>query len=127
MIYNHPEIKKYFKDSTIHVMDYDLEWDKGFPCEKEFPEFNNKLFRFFNTDTSMCTGHFTFGDVESGATMHLRFQTMPIGGNFRFQVGEPFFFFDMVAEINHEGEYKEIVVVDRKESLKKHRPFLFMW
>ena len=31
-----------------------------------------KLWQFFNTDTSMSTGHFKFGDVESGATMLLK-------------------------------------------------------
>jgi hypothetical protein len=71
MIYNNAEISKLFKDSTIHVLDYDFEYDAGFPCEKEFPEFNNKLFRTFNSDTSMCTGRFVFGDLESGATMTL--------------------------------------------------------
>jgi hypothetical protein len=71
MIYNHPEISKLFKDETIHVLDYDFEYDQGFPCEKEFPEFSNKMFRTFNSDTSMCTGRFVFGDVDSGATMTL--------------------------------------------------------
>lgn len=127
LIYNHPEISKLFKDSSIHVLDYDFDYDKGFPCEKEFPEFSNKLFRFFNSDTSMCSGHFVFGDVESGATMTLNFKTMPVAGKFRYQVGEPFFFYDVVAQINHGGEYKEVVVVDRADSLKKYRPFLFMF
>jgi hypothetical protein len=127
MIYEHPEIKKYFKDSTIHVMDYDFEYDKGFPDQAEFPEFSNKLFRFFNTDTSMCTGKFVFGDLDSGATMTLDFKTMPVAGKFRFQVGEPFFLYDVVAHINVNGEYKKVVLVDREESLKKYRPYLFMF
>ena len=126
MIYTHPEVAKYFKDSSIHVLDYDCEWDKGFPCEKEFPEFQNKLFRMFNTDTNMTTGHFTFGDVESGATMTVNFKTMPVAGKFRFQVGEPFFFYDVVAHINVNGEYKEVVIVDRQEALRRYRPFLMM-
>ena len=127
MIYTHPEIAPLFKDASIHVLDYDFEYDRGFPCEKEFPEFTNKMFRFFNTDTSMCTGHFVFGDLESGATMTLRFKTMPVAGKFRFQIGEPFFFYEMIAEINHKGEYKEVVIVDKAESLKKYRPFLIMF
>jgi hypothetical protein len=126
MIYTHPEISKYFKDATIHVLDYNFEFDKGFPDEAEFPEFKNNLFRLFNTDTSMCSGHFTFGDVESGATMRLDIKTMPVAGKHRFQVGEPYFFYDVVAHINVDGDYKEVVVVDRAESLKKYRPFLFM-
>ena len=31
MIYKNPEITKYFSEETIHVLDYDLEYDKGFP------------------------------------------------------------------------------------------------
>jgi len=32
----------------------------------------------------MTTGHFKFGDVESGATMLLKFKTMPSPGKFRY-------------------------------------------
>lgn len=53
-------------------MDYEMEYDEGFPCEKKFPEFKNKFFRFFNNDTHMCSGVFKFGDLESGATMTLK-------------------------------------------------------
>ena len=34
--------------------------------------FDEFFLGFFNTDTSMCTGFFKFGDVESGATMTLK-------------------------------------------------------
>jgi len=50
---------------------------------------------------------------------------MPIAGKSRYMVGEPFFFYDVVAEINHNGVYKEVVLVDKEESLKRYRPFLF--
>jgi hypothetical protein len=30
MIYNVPEITQYFKEETIHVLDYDCEFDKGY-------------------------------------------------------------------------------------------------
>lgn len=63
---------KLFKPETIHILDHDIEWDQGYPCEKKFPEFKNKFWRFFNADTHMCTGHFKFGDLESGATMTLK-------------------------------------------------------
>jgi hypothetical protein len=72
MMYNNPEIAKLFNEETIHVLDYDCEYDKGYPDEKKFPEFKNKLWRFFNSDTHMTTGFFKFGDVESGATMTLK-------------------------------------------------------
>lgn len=74
----------------------------------------------------MCTGHFKMGDVESGATMNLKFKTMPVPGKFRFQVGEPYYFYDLRAEITHNGVYKEVVLVDEKEVLKRVRPFLFL-
>lgn len=72
MIYSNPEISKLFSEETIHVLDYNFEYDEGYPCEKKFPEFKNKLWRFFNSDTHMAHGHFKFGDVESGATMTLK-------------------------------------------------------
>jgi len=126
MLYRNPQITKYFKEETIHVLDYDCEYDRGLPDPVKFPEFNNKTWRFFNTDTAMTTGFFKFGDVETGATMNLKFKTMPAPGKFRYQVGEPFFFYDLKAEINHNGVFEEVVMVDETETLKKIRPFLFL-
>ena len=51
---------------------------------------------------------------------------MPIPGPFRYQVGEPFYFYDLRAEITHDGTFKEVVIVDEKETLKQKRPFLFL-
>ena len=51
---------------------------------------------------------------------------MPVHGKFRYQVGEPFFFYDIRAQVSHKGEYKEYVIVDENEILKKHRPFLML-
>ena len=51
---------------------------------------------------------------------------MPVRGKFRYQVGEPYFFYDMRAEVSHNGAFKEVVLVDENESLKKHQPFLFL-
>lgn len=127
MIYKNPEISALFSEETIHVLDYDCEYDKGYPNPEKFPEYENTVWRFFNTDTSMCTGHFTFGDVESGATMVLKFKTMPIPGKFRYQVGEPFYFYDLRAHITHNGVFKEVVLADENETLKKIRPFLFLF
>lgn len=53
-------------------------------------------------------------------------KTMPVAGKFRYQVGEPFFFYDLRAEITHNGVFKEVVLVDENEVLKKVRPFLFL-
>ena len=49
---------------------------------------------------------------------------MPVRGEARFQVGEPYYFYDIVAEVNHKGVFEKIVLVDGKETLKKVRPFL---
>ena len=49
---------------------------------------------------------------------------MPITGQGRFEVGEPFFMFDGVAEVSHQGVFQEVVLVDRAESLKKYKPYL---
>lgn len=127
MIHTNEEISQHFSEDTIHVLDYDMEWEKGFPCAEKFPEFNNSMFRFFNTDTSMCRGHFVFGDVESGATMRLEVKTMPVAGHSRYQVGEPYFFYDVRAHINNNGVFSEVVLVDEAESLRRHRPYLFMF
>ena len=72
MIHQNEEISQLFSVETIHALDYDLEYDAGYPDEAKFPEFKNKLFRFFNADTHMATGFFKFGDLESGATMNLK-------------------------------------------------------
>lgn len=47
MLYNNKEIAELFNEETIHVIDYDLEYDKGFPDPEKFPEYNNKLFSKF--------------------------------------------------------------------------------
>ena len=133
MIHQNAELGKLFKPESIHILDHDIEWDQGYPCEKKFPEFKNKFWRFFNSDTHMTTGFFKFGDLESGATMTLRvidwliqFKTMPTHGQFRYQVGEPYYYYDVRAEVNHNGEYKEIVLVDENVELKNKRPFLIL-
>lgn len=43
----------------------------------------------------MTTGFFKMGDVESGAVMTLNFKTMPVPGKYRYQIGEPFYFYDL--------------------------------
>ncbi|EGR27989.1 hypothetical protein IMG5_185720 [Ichthyophthirius multifiliis] len=126
MLYQNSEISKYFNEETIHVLDYDFEYLPGYLDTAKFPEYENKVFRFFNTDTSQCQGFFKFGDVESGATMTLKMKTMPIPGKYRYQVGEPYYFYDLRAEITHNGVFKEVVLVDENETLKKIRPYLFL-
>jgi len=81
------------------VLDYDFEFEQGFNDPEKFPEFQNKVFRFFNNDSGLCSGHFKFGDLDSGALMTLKIKTMPAPSKHRFQVGEPFYFYDLRAEI----------------------------
>ena len=51
---------------------------------------------------------------------------MPTHGKFRYQVGEPFFYYDVRAEVTHNGQVQEYVLADENEILKKHRPFLIV-
>lgn len=44
MIYTHERLGALFNVETTNVLDFDAEFDKGFPDANEFPEFNNKLF-----------------------------------------------------------------------------------
>jgi len=84
MLYKNEEITKHFSEETMHILDYDCEFDKGMPCAEKFPEFKNRVFKFFNNDTSMASGMFKMGDVESNATMSLKYKTMPIPGKYRY-------------------------------------------
>jgi hypothetical protein len=77
LIHENAEIGALFKPESIHLLDYDMEWDTGYPCETKFPEFKNKWFRFFSNDSHMCRGFFKFGDVESGATMTVNVTLSP--------------------------------------------------
>jgi hypothetical protein len=72
IIHQNAELGALFIAETIHLLDYDLEYDTGMPCEKKFPEFKNTFFRLFNKDTHMTTGFYKFGDLDSGATMNLK-------------------------------------------------------
>lgn len=125
MLHENERIQQLFSVETMHVLDFDCDY-APYPDPEEFPEFNNKYFRFFNTDGNMTKGHFVFGDLESNATMKLTFETMPVVGKARFELGEPFYFFDVQAEITHNGVLEKVVLVDRQESLRKFRPFLMM-
>ena len=109
---------------TTSTLDFHCDWVKGFPDAKEFPEFENSLFRMFSSDGHMTKGHFTFGDVESNSVVRIEFETMPVRGGSRYQIGEPFYFFDVKAELHVNGVFEQITLVDREESLSTYRPFL---
>ena len=44
MIWKNQEISKFFTEETVHILDYDCEYDRGFKCPEKFPEFQNKTF-----------------------------------------------------------------------------------
>ena len=44
MIHEDKKLGELFRVETTQVMDYDCEYDKGFPDAEEFPEFNNPMF-----------------------------------------------------------------------------------
>lgn len=124
MLKQNPTVSKYFADETLHLLDFHCEYIRGFRNLEEMPEYKNKIYRFFNNDTYMTEGHMIMGDLETGAMMKVSFQTMPVRGTSRFQIGEPYFFFDVIAEINVDGVYEKVVIVDRAKSLEKYRPYL---
>jgi len=43
MLWNNKEITKHFNEETIHILDYDCEYDKGLPDPAKFPEYQNKV------------------------------------------------------------------------------------
>jgi hypothetical protein len=49
---------------------------------------------------------------------------MPIRRYNRYALGEPTFLYDVKATINNNGKIAEVIMVDKDETLKKHRPFL---
>ena len=51
MIYRNPEISALFNEETIHVLDYDCEYDRTIDYEK-FPEYNNKVWRTYSSSIS---------------------------------------------------------------------------
>ena len=58
--------------------------------------------------------------------MKVEFTTMPVRGDFKFQMSDMYFMFDVVADVNANGVHEKVVLVDRVETLKKVRPFLLM-
>jgi hypothetical protein len=123
-IFKHEKISKLFTPTTYHVIDYDQSWDSGRESPY-FPEYRTPMAKFFNTDTNTTTGHYKFGDVESGATMTLHFKTMPFSNN-KYNFTEPFLVYDLWAEINHNGKYSVEHLIKAEETLKTKRIFV-LW
>lgn len=56
--------------------------------------------------------------------MRVTFKTMPIRRKFKMILGEPTFLYSVIAELNHNGQFEEIVLVDEEQTLKRHRPYM---
>jgi len=121
-IFAHEKLKTLFTPQTYHVIDYNQEWEKGRE-NPYFPEYKTTVAKFFNTDCNTTTGFYKFGDVESGAMMTLHFKTMPFANN-KFNFSEPFFIYDMWAEITHDGNYSVERIVKAEEVLRTKRIFV---
>jgi hypothetical protein len=118
----HEVVGKYLKFETHHVIDMNMEYDKGLE-NPYFPEYRTRLSRFFNTDTNTTTGFYKFGDLETGAIVTVHFKTMPYSAN-QYWYSEPFLVYDMVAEISCNGEYIVEHIIKAEETLKHKKIFV---
>lgn len=123
-LFSNEKLRALFTPETYHVMDFDQEWEQGLD-NPLFPEYRQKVARFFNTDCNTTTGRFKIGDVESGATMTLHFKTMPYSNN-KFNFTEPFLVYDMWAEVSHNGEYFTESIIKAEDTLRSKRIFV-LW
>ena len=123
-IFANEKLRALFTPETYHIMDYDQEWEEGLK-NPLFPEYRQKIARFFNVDCNTTVGRYKIGDVESGATMTLHFKTMPFSNN-KYNFSDPFMVYDMWAEVSHNGEYFTEHIVKAEDTLKSKRIFV-LW
>lgn len=131
-IFKNEKLGKLFSPETYHVIgkpnfsniDFNQEWESGLD-NPYFPEYKLPMAKFFNVDCNTTVGSYKMGDVESGAMMTLNFKTMPYANN-KFNVSEPYFLYDMEAEVTHNGEVWTETIVKAEDVLKTKRIFV-MW
>lgn len=121
-VFANEKLRALFSPETYHVIDFDQEWEQGLD-NPYFPEYRTNTAKFFNTDMNTTVGSYKFGDLESGATMTLHFKTMPFANN-RYHFTEPFFVYDMWAEVSHNGQYFTEHIVKAEECLKTKRIYV---
>ena len=121
-IFGNDKLAELFSPKTYHVIDFDQEWDEGLNNE-HMPEYQSNTAAFFNVDTNSTTGMYKIGDVESGATMTLKFKTMPYSNN-KYNFSEPFLVYDLCAEVSHNGSVFTEHLVKAAESIKTKRAFV---
>ncbi len=122
LLLKHEVVGKYLKFDSHHVIDMNMEFDKGLD-NPYFPEYKTRISRFFNTDTGATTGFYKFGDLETGAIVTCHFKTMPYSAN-QYYYSDPYMVYDLVAEISCDGEYHVEHVIKAEEVLKNKRIFV---
>jgi len=121
-VFGNEKLRALFSPESYHVIDYDQEWEAGLD-NPYFPEYRTNVASFFNADMNTTQGSYKMGDLESGATMTLHFKTMPFSNN-RYNFTEPFFIYDMWAEVNHNGKYFTEHLVKAEDVMKTKRIFV---
>lgn len=121
-IFKNKKISESFSPETYHVIDFDQNWDEG-RDNPYFPEYRTSAAKFFNVDSNTTTGFYKMGDVETGAMMTLHFKTMPFANN-RYNFSEPFYVYDMWAEITKDGEFTKEHIIKAEDVLKTKRIFV---
>lgn len=121
-LFKNEKIHSLFTPKTFHVIDYNQEWDQG-RNNAYFPEYRTTIAKFFNVDCNTTTGMYKFGDLESGAMMTVHFKTMPYANN-KYNMSEPFYIYDMYAEITHEGEYHKETIIKAEDVFRTKRIFV---
>jgi hypothetical protein len=122
LLLKHEVVGKYLKFSTHHVIDMNMEYDQGLE-NPYFPEFRTRLAKFFNSDTNTTTGFYKFGDLETGAIVTAHFKTMPYSAN-QYWYSDPFLVYDLLVEIQHNGEYHVEHVIKAEETLRNRKIFV---
>ena len=90
-----------------------------------FPEYRAPMAKFFNADSNTTVGKYKIGDLETGALMTLHFKTMPYSNN-KYFFTEPFYIYDMYAEVSYRGHVFTEHIVKAEETLKSKRIFV-LW
>lgn len=117
-----PPVRALFSPETYHVIDFHQEFDAGRDAAR-FPDYDTPAARFFNVDCNTTSGFYKLGDLETGATMHLAFKTMPFADN-RYNLSEPFLLYDLRAEINHDGAHHVLHLVKEEDVLASKSIFV---
>lgn len=121
-VFGNKKLSDLFSPDTYHVIDFDQEWDEGY-SNPYLPEYKTNVAKFFNADSNSTSGMYKIGDVESGATMTLKFKTMPYSNN-KYYFSEPYLVYDLHAEVSHNGNVFTEPLTKAEETLRTKRAFV---